>query len=507
MAAALALTACSGDDDTASDDTVAVTTASPASSSEAPASTTATTTTVASTTTMATTSTEPTSVPRGVEPAVLEGPITVGQISPPADPVPVDLEAAGYVTEEFFASGTASTYAMAGERTTDGRWSVEPTTTAPYRTRFLVRRPADPEAFGGTVIVEWLNVSGVEAGPEWSYTHRAIIDARAAWVGVSVQALGVVGGEALLDVGDAGQASANTGIKGNNPERYGSLEHPGDAYAFDIWTQIGAAMTAPGGVALFGGAEATTVIAAGESQSAGYMTTYLNAIHPMAGVFDGFFVHSRGGSAAAVEGPVGIRGDAVQFRTDLDVPVMGFQTETDIGPLLDYSPARQADTDLIRVWEVAGTAHADAYLVPIRFPQCSAESNAGPQHYVINAAMEAFIDWVNGGDPPPSGEPILIEDGVVVRDDAGNALGGIRTPSVEVPVATISGFAPEGDDVLCQLFGSTTPFDAATLATRYGTPAEYLALFTASLDEAIEAGFVRAADREMYLAEARSVTW
>lgn len=442
-----------------------------------------------------------------MEPATLEGPITAGQISPPADPVAVDLAAAGYVQEEFFAAGTATAYTMVGERTTDGRWQVEPTTTAPYRTRMLVRRPADPARFNGTVVVEWLNISGVEANPHWSYVHRAILDADAAWVGVSVQALGVVGGDALVDVGGVDQASANAGIRGTNPERYGSLVHPGDAYAMSIWSQVGAALRAPGGVAVFGEAMATTLIAAGQSQSAALMTTYLNAIHPISGVYDGFFVHSRFGGAPDVDGVFDIAGEAIRFRTDLAVPVMAFETETDLGPRLDYSPARQPDTDRIRVWEVAGSAHADAYLVPFQFPQCTTPPNAGPHHYVITAAMEAFMTWVHGGPPPPAGTPITIVDGTIVRDERGNALGGIRTPALDVPVATLSGAAPEGSELLCQLFGSTVPFDASTLSERYGTPADYLAQFEASLDATIDAGFVRAADRERYLSEARSVTW
>src|SRR4051794_34127137 len=81
------------------------------------------------------------------EPAVLEGPITVGQLSGPADPRPVDLDAVGYVQDEFFASGTASAYATVGELSADGRWKAKATTAAPYKTRFLVRRPKDPARF------------------------------------------------------------------------------------------------------------------------------------------------------------------------------------------------------------------------------------------------------------------------------------------------------------------------------------------------------------------------
>ena len=445
-----------------------------------------------------------------VDAATLEGPITVGTPSPPADPRPVDLAAIGYVEEEWFASGTAASFTAVGELGADGRWTVEPAGTAPYKTRFVVRRPAEPSAFSGAVVVEWLNVSAVEASPDWSYTGAAIVDDGAAWVGVSVQAFGVVGGQSLLDTGSDDQAAASGGIRNTNPERYGTLEHPGDAYAFDIYSQIGAALRS--GAAVFGGARVSAVVAAGESQSAGFLTTYVNAVQPIAGVYDGFFVHSRGGGAAQLDGNPAIRGSEVayQIRDDVGVPVLVFETETDVGPLLRYAPARQPDTDLLRVWEVAGTAHADAYLVGRNFGLCPGGINDGPQHYVAKAAVAALLAWIVDGVEPPHGEPITTDapdSTTIVRDDHGIARGGIRTPSVDVPVSALSGEGPPGAQVLCLLFGSSTPFDAATLTSLYPTRDDYLAQFDAALDEAIENGFVRAADRDEYAAEARAVVF
>lgn len=109
-----------------------------------------------------------------VTPATLRGPITQGAISLPADPRPVDLAAAGYVQEEFFASGVARAFAADGPLGPNGRWHVTVSGSAPYTTRVVVRRPSDPSRLSGVVVVEWLNVSVAEAAPEWAYTHRAI---------------------------------------------------------------------------------------------------------------------------------------------------------------------------------------------------------------------------------------------------------------------------------------------------------------------------------------------
>jgi hypothetical protein len=86
----------------------------------------------------------------------------------PASLSAVDLGPRGYVEQEFFVEGTARAYEPAGPLGQDGRWNVQSTTTAPYRTRVLVRRPKDPAKFNGVVEVEWLNVSGgLDAAPDW----------------------------------------------------------------------------------------------------------------------------------------------------------------------------------------------------------------------------------------------------------------------------------------------------------------------------------------------------
>ena len=47
------------------------------------------------------------------------------------------------------------------------------------------------------------------------------------------------------------------------------------------------------------------------------------------------------------------------IRTDVDVPVLMVETETDVG-LLGYFSARQDDSRHVRLWEVAGTTHGEA---------------------------------------------------------------------------------------------------------------------------------------------------
>jgi hypothetical protein len=447
--------------------------------------------------------------------ATLSGPVTGGRIVAPVCPIPVDLAAQGYVEEEFFASGTAVAFAPATPLTGDGRWELRPTEEAEYRTRVVVRRPAEASRCSGTVLVEWCNVSGgVEAAADWSYLHEEILRAGHAYVAVSAQAFGVDGGTPLLDVPGV---RPRGGLVGARPERYGSLVHPGDQFSYDLFSQIGRALRIPGDATPLPGLPVHRVVAMGESQSAYFLTTYVNGTHHGSEVYDAIFVHSRGGSSASLTGfPRG--GDtaampaAVRLREDVRVPVFTLETETDVGPRLDFSPARQPDTDRIRTWEVAGTAHADAYLVGAyaHLIGCDFPVNRGPHHEVAQAALHALVRWVDEGTPPPAAPSIELASGsppVIARDGYGNALGGVRTPDVDVPVAVLSGDAPADASELCILFGSTLPFDGATLRRLYGDEARYRAAYEESLDAVVAAGFVLDGDRHAMLARAEAVVF
>ena len=439
-------------------------------------------------------------------PSTLEGPITVGSISRPLDPRGVDLAAIGYVEEEWFASGDAADYAAVGDLAEDGKWEIEPKGSTPYKTRLVVRRPADPAACNGVVALEWLNVSALELGPDWSYLSQAMTDEGVIWIGLSAQALGISGGASLVATGAQEQAAANRGIRATNPERYGSLHHPGDSFSYDIYSQVGAALRSREGAAVLGGVPLERILAIGESQSAAWLTTYLNAFQPTADVFDGFFIHSRGARPASLDGTwrttpaeVGYR-----FRTDLDSPIMVIEAETDVGSRSRYVLARQPDTEHLRVWEMAGTAHSDKYMVG-GFDLGCGLINTGPHHWIAKAAFASLVDWVTTGKPP-NGAPVLEIDPstFAFRKDAyGNTRGGVRTPAVDVPVAVLSGDPRPGTPAICALLGSTTPFDDVTLKSLYPSAVDYLGKVRASLDRAIAAGYIRAKDRDAYLAEAK----
>jgi hypothetical protein len=220
------------------------------------------------------------------------------KVGPALDGVPslfsvdFDLASVGYSTHEHFVSGTATAYADAAPRTPDGRWDIEPAGTAEFTTRIVVYRPNDPARANGTAIVEWLNVTGgLDIPAIWMPTHRHLVREGYTWVGVSVQQVGVEGNGGIMP---------GLGLRQMDAERYGALEHPGDAFAYDIFTHVGRAVrdVLPDRYGL----PIDRVIGVGASQSAFHLTTYVNAIDPRDEVFDGYLLQGRGGAGAPIAG-------------------------------------------------------------------------------------------------------------------------------------------------------------------------------------------------------------
>lgn len=417
-----------------------------------------------------------------------------------------ELEREGYLEQEYVAAGTATSFEVDGELFDDGRWRFEPSTRADYRTRIIVRRPERATDASGVVIVEWLNVSGgVDANPEYASLSEEISREGHTWVGVSAQRIGVEGGPVLV-MASGGSDLTGKGLKAIDADRYGSLVHPGDGYAFDIFTQVARALWEGG--AVLGGMKPKTVLAAGESQSAFALTTYYNGVQPLTLAFDGFLVHSRGASSLPLVEPgehADLAGSIASsshplFRNDLDAPVLELQAESDITGLLNSAAARQPDTDRFRLWEVAGTAHADAHLLGAAASSldCGVPINNGPMHLVAKAALRSLVAWTSTAELPATASRIEMTGGILPqlrRDRDGIAIGGVRTPPVDVPVDVLSGQAGPKLDLLCLLLGSTTPLSEARLGELYPDRAAYEQRYAAAVDEAIEAGFVLEPDR------------
>ena len=257
-----------------------------------------------------------------------------------------------------------------------------------------------------------------------------------------------------------------------------------------------------------GGVRPRILIAAGESQSAMALTTYYDGVQPVSRAFDGFFVHSRAWFPLPIVGPEESsdllaalsRRERPIFRDDLSAKVLVLQTEGDTVGVLSSSRARQPDSDTVRLWEVAGTAHADRHLLGDAEDSidCTVPINDGPMHVVAKAAFRGLETWIRDGVAPPAAPRIEVDLDAspiaVVRDADGIALGGIRTPPVDVPIEVLSG-EPASASVICMLLGSTASLPPSRIAELYSSRTQYELLYAASVDATIAAGFALEDDR------------
>lgn len=449
------------------------------------------------------------------------GPITGGQHRRPFGSYFGDINSRGYIETEYFIEGLATRYGPVGELKDDGRWSVEPTESAPYKTRILVRRPKDPATFNGILIVEWTNVTG---GFEIAAADTAEIYTGFAYAAVSAQRVGVHGFE-----------TNPAGLVQWDAERYGTLSIPGNSLSYDIYTQAARALRDPNaraGVDALGGLHVKKMIAIGSSQSAARLITYANAIQPREQLFDAIMPFVAAGSGSGFDDSIldpnkfakmtpdelgRLRGTPTRIRDDLNIPVMIVNSECET--LAFARSSRQPDTEVFRMWEVAGASHGPKAMVEAVVEKtnrdfgASASVAAAPLAVVglpstvmwspvADAAIFHMARWINGAAPPPHQQPILIEDGKIARDQFENARGGVRLPDLEVPIATYDGggYGPGTTG----LFGKTTPFGAERLKRLYPAHDVYVARITAAANAARKAGVIMPNREESYIAEARA---
>jgi hypothetical protein len=420
----------------------------------------------------------------------------------------LDLPARGYTEQEFFYSGHAAVYDATvapgiGARPTPSATASVVSEGHPYTTRMVVRRPTNPAAFNGTVIVEWLNAtSQYDVEALWFRTHEFLMRDGYAWVGITAQSAPIT--------------NPALGLKAFSPQRYAALDltdggrlTSGDPLSFDVYAQ---GMQAVRKAGVLGGLQrrVRTVVAAGVSQSAGRLSVFANAIQP------------RG---EAVSDAVLLYVGGERMRTDLRQPVFKVLSETEFATAptsgANEIAALQPDDATMRTWAVAGTSHSDWASFAVRYSllrrdqptaplqdRCARPSRSRiPDRYTLSAAMHWLAGWARHGAAPPGAPPIALDDGLAVRRDArGNALGGLRLAPFQVPVALDTGVNqnPPGGTGLCFLNGTHVPFDRATLDALYPDRQTYLRLFTRAVVRNVRDGYVLPADARELLRDAQS---
>ena len=232
-----------------------------------------------------------------------------------------------------------------------------------------------------------------------------------------------------------------------------------------------------------------------------------------------------------------------------DSPVIQINTETEEALLgvptgLAYRrPDSDAQNDRYRLWEVPGASHVsnDLDSSPITEQRDLAElegvpvaalaptgcahqqfvggawvgvpgtvdPNTYPFSNIANAAFADLTKWVDDGIPPPHAariEATPTRSGMVARDRFGNALGGLRTPFLDVPTATYSPTDAAAHltelSGLCILLGYNTPFSHATLHSLYRSHGDYVARVARESSDLVRQGFWLPSDAKQVVQQA-----
>jgi hypothetical protein len=438
--------------------------------------------------------------------------------------VPQDLAAFNYIEEEYFVSGKANVYDDA-----EGNVTIR-TPDAPYTTRILIRRPADKSKFSGNVVVELNNPTALhDLDLQWMFCRDFFIENGDIWVGITVKPVAV------------------KALRVFNPERYAALSmdnpQPPDqrcepkpstlddttpetenGLVWDIVSQVGALLKSDGESNPIRDYNVEYLIATGYSQTGGYLTTYINLIHPLdtakledgSPIYDGYMI----GDGDAFMFPINQCADAVPPGNPnvkikpRGVPIISVVSQ---GLLNMTIGARRPDSDTpeskYRRYEIPGSAHvnqksmdnkpcdADSRKagVPETPANCAGVNEYGvtdfPIEFFMNSAFDNIYTWLRTGTPPPRSEPLMTEkvegtDEIQIKlDEHGNALGGVRNPYVEYPLATYYGQSRPLDEesaFFCMLAGYKEPFDKDKIKSLYSTRDDYLNKVNAMVDRMVK---------------------
>lgn len=446
--------------------------------------------------------------------------------------VPEDLSSHGYVEEEYLVSGKANVYDWPASGP-----AVVRTPDAPYTTRVLVRRPANPRQFSGHVIVEMLNPSNLfDLNIGWALMHDQFMRRGDVWVGITAKPIDVVALK-TFDSRRYGSLSFANPLPLSDPRNCTNIQTVVDPPAlrsrttedgliWDIYSQVGAWLKS--------GAESNPLAHGqsrhrhslvqdaygfGYSQTGGYLIDYINAINPLVvksdgrSIYDGYLVGVAGGAFVGTVpinqcSPAPAATDPRSKIHDVGVPVIQVMSQSDyLVGIASRRPDGNSAHDPYRHYEMAGAAHATpdelyysaapADIVKAGRDVPPASCNEGPRSRFpssihFDAAMSNLDVWVRYGLKPPPGRDIDVVNGAPVLDPFGNVTGGLRSPFVDVPTSTWYGSSTGAS--FCFIAGHEVPFDQATLQKLYPTHGAYVREVTGDVVKLVAQRYLTLAD-------------
>ncbi len=360
----------------------------------------------------------------------------------------------------------------------------------PYATRLVIRKPQDDSKFSGLAVAEAMHPAG--AAHAFEYNSQLIMSE----------------GHIAVEIDTQGVEQ----IAAYSPDRYGFVKFENDQ-TNEILAQAGALIKSD--KSPIAGMGLRKMVLWGTSASSGILVNYLPTHKVMkqadlTNIYDGFMPTMNGSTIAPV-----------------DVPIIQVPTQHEFRNVATAAQDSDEPGKQFRVYEFPGMAHLDTRNTYRRFTQ---EDCVHPlSHFPIDAytsvALNHLLQWVDKGVVPPRAPRVIMDmfvdnDGSLMQlDEYGNPMGGIRNVYVDLPTvkftmqndpnpnSTGPGLGRMNTPLLCFLSGWETPLEPAVLREKYGSPANYVKLVEARLNELEREGWSLPVYREIILKDARAVSF
>ncbi|WP_028696310.1 alpha/beta hydrolase domain-containing protein [Pseudomonas cremoricolorata] len=426
-----------------------------------------------------------------------------------------DLAHYGYVEEEYYLQGTAPAITAAGKVLLQ----------APYTTRILVRKPADPARFNGTVVIEPFSWFG-ERAAGWILTRDYLLRRGYAYVGytlninkpeVDPKFIAATPEDTAAQIAQYGRIVNFDFMRRFDYARYAPLASYYDPQRFQrgdgpdpfapqsqgIGAQLALLLKSNEAHGPLAGLKVERVYVDSWAVTAQVWMDYLDqGRHQQWRMPDGRPLIDAYMTGRMAYGEVGGEVLRVPRQMPDDVPFVTVYSQSELMHDVLEGIALPADSDQpkLRYFEVTGmphlrladlgTEHTEQVAADIGKgddPQCRTLSDE-PVQLVVAALLDGMDRWVREGTPMPKAPRVLREGKTVVRDAAtGNMQGGVRPPWVQVPSAT---YLTDQESGCGLIYDTKVPYSAQRLRQRYGSFSQYQQAFDDAKRASVEQGYL-----------------
>ncbi|SDB20319.1 hypothetical protein SAMN03159382_01787 [Pseudomonas sp. NFACC23-1] len=426
-----------------------------------------------------------------------------------------DLEKYGYIEQEYYLQGVAPAITASGKQLFE----------APYTTRILVRKPADPARFNGTVVIEPFSWFG-ERGAGWILTRDYLLRRGYAYVGYTLNMNKPAVDPKFISDTPAAEAEqiAQYGrivnfefMRRFDYARYASLGTYYDPERFTRGEGPDPFVPQSQGIAAQLALLLKTNAAQGPLAGLDVQRVYVNSWAVTAQVWMDYLDQGRHQrwrmpdarplidaymTGRMAYGEVG--GDVIRLPRQMPdgVPFVTVYSQSelmhDVFEGIDLPP--DTDSPQLRYYEVTGmphlrladlgTEHTELVAADIGRgddPRCRTLYDE-PVELVVSALLDGMDQWVREGKAMPKAPRVVREGKAAVRDPAsGNLQGGVRPPWIQVPSAA---YLTDQETGCGLIYDTKEPYSRDLLHQRYGSFSHYEKAFEDAKRLSIKQGYL-----------------